>query len=86
MLSILEFIDESGLSETTRFEGLHGQEDGEILVFFKDHWAVGLLNFAGHSGGSWGLNIKYLQILKLITEHSSPTSPFSDIKSCCCPY
>lgn len=31
---ILEFIDESGLSETTRFEGLHGQGDGEILVFF----------------------------------------------------
>ena len=34
MLFILEFIDESGLSETTRFQGLHGQGDGEILVFF----------------------------------------------------
>ena len=34
MLTILEFIDESGLSETTRFQGLHGQEDGKILVFF----------------------------------------------------
>ena len=52
MLSILEFIDESGLSETTRFEGLHGQGDGEILVFFKEYWAVGLLclTFRGFMG------------------------------------
>jgi len=35
MLSILEFIDGSGVSETTTFEGPNGQGDGEILVFFK---------------------------------------------------